>query len=795
MHSRILRISLLLLLPLWAEGSLTKEISAQDAAPAPVAPQGPATSLGTTSPSVISPTSPQSSAASLQPSTPSSEDEKQEGQTAKPPAATGVGTEIPPAPPTDFQLLVQASTGTLLPIFGADLFRNVPSTFAPVDNVPVTPQYVIGPGDEVVLQVWGQVRFRGRYVVDRSGNIAIPDVGSIHVAGLPYEKLQGYLQSELQRVYRNFDMTVNLGQLRSIQIFMVGNVVRPGSFTVSSLSTLVNALFASGGPSSTGSLRHILLKRSGEVVRDFDLYDLLLKGDKSADAPLLPGDVIYVPPVGPQVAVAGSVLNPAIYELRGETTVQQVMTLAGGPTVTASEGSVRIERIENHKERSVLTVNYGKEAEAPVHSGDILIFSKILDRFRNAVTLRGNVQNPGRYVWHPGMRISDLIPEKDALLTKDYYRTHNLLGIVSGTDYQQPQEGNLSVSTKSTKSEESETGNQKASAAITSAPPADGFQPKNDVLLSAADINWNYAVIERLNTNDLTTSLIPFNLGEAILDRNPAANLELQPGDIVTIFSKADIAVPQSQRSRYVRLEGEFIASGVYSVLPGETLRSLVHRAGGLTSDAYLFGAEFRRESTRKLQQQRIKEYADEMESQLLQSQVATQTAGNVQNIVFSPAALQRLRTLRATGRIVLGLTPWSAGEGEIPDIPLEDGDRFVVPRRPSTVAVMGSVYNSSSFLYRTHTNVSTYLHLAGGSTRQGDEKRAFIIRADGSVVSHQFYSGWHGKSFGSVAIYPGDTIVMPPKISVRDPFRVMLDIAQIVGQFGLGAAAVNVLK
>ncbi|MBF8262302.1 MAG: hypothetical protein HW376_1831, partial [candidate division NC10 bacterium] len=216
----------------------------------------------------------------------------------------------------EFQQFLMQSTGRDLPIFGANLFRTVPSTFAPVENVPVMPDYVIGPGDEIQIRAWGQIDVDYNAVVDRNGAISVPKVGVVDVAGIKASDLPAFLKTVFGRTFRNFQLTATLGKLRSIQIFVVGQAKRPGTYTVSSLSTLVTAVFAAGGPSSKGSMRNIQLKRGNQVVAEIDLYDLLLSGDKSRDAKLLPGDVIYIPPVGPLVAVAGSVNIPAVYELK-----------------------------------------------------------------------------------------------------------------------------------------------------------------------------------------------------------------------------------------------------------------------------------------------------------------------------------------------------------------------------------------------------------------------------------------------------------------------------------------------
>ncbi|CAG0938319.1 partial Polysialic acid transport protein KpsD, partial [Gallionellaceae bacterium] len=254
----------------------------------------------------------------------------------------------------EFQDFVAKSVGRKLPMYGFSLFSDVPDTFAPVENIPVTPDYLIGPGDEIVIKAWGQVDIDFHAVVNRNGAIDIPKVGNINMAGIRYQQLQGYLKSAIGRVFRNFDLNVTLGKLRSIQVFVVGQAKRPGVYTVSSLSTLVNTLFASGGPSVKGSLRHIQVKRNGKLVTDFDLYELLLKGDKTKDVALLAGDVIYIPPVGHLVAISGSVNNSAIYEIKDEkTTLANLIELAGGFTTTAAGQKVMVERIADRTMRKV----------------------------------------------------------------------------------------------------------------------------------------------------------------------------------------------------------------------------------------------------------------------------------------------------------------------------------------------------------------------------------------------------------------------------------------------------------
>src|ERR1700723_2006380 len=255
---------------------------------------------------------------------------------------------LPPEPLTEFQKFVASTTGQVLPIYGANLFRQVPSTFAPLDLVPVPPNYVIGPGDELRIRIWGQVNQRADVRVDRSGDIYLPQVGRIHVAYIPYADLDEHMRASIGRIYRNFDLTAEVGEIRAIQVYVAGEARRPGVYTVSSLSTLVDALFASGGPSANGSLRHIELRRGATVVTDFDLYSLLVRGDKTRDATLQSGDVIFIEPAGPEVAITGSVKNPAIYELRTDEPLADGLADAGGVSAVASQARVSIERIDGH---------------------------------------------------------------------------------------------------------------------------------------------------------------------------------------------------------------------------------------------------------------------------------------------------------------------------------------------------------------------------------------------------------------------------------------------------------------
>jgi protein involved in polysaccharide export with SLBB domain len=796
--------------------------------------------------------------------------------------------QFPPEPLTEFQNFVISTSGKSLPIYGADLFRRVPSTFAPLDMTPVPSDYVIGPGDELRIRVWGQVNFAVNVRVDRSGEIFLPQVGTVHIAGIPSSGLVEHLRDAIGRVYHNFDLTADLGQIRSIQVYMSGEARRPGVYTVSSLSTLVDALFASGGPSVQGSLRHIQLRRGSTVITVFDLYDLLIDGDKSKDVKLESGDVIFIPPVGALAAVLGSVKHPAIYELLAGEPLSGLLSNAGGVSSVAAEARVSIERIEEHNNRHAMEVAYDANGLATqVADGDLVRVYSIVPKYQKTVTLRGNTANPGRFAWHSGMHISELIPDKESLITRNYWWRRARLGLPapeeldlptppvvqvgqnqipcqSQSPYQNPslnlnpfQNPDQSQSQNSTQNpcfnqdqnlnpflnqdqgqylnqyqnqnpnqspnqnpnqssyqnqsqnlsaQQRASGSSLGAAEIAAASGRfPGTQQRNVIRELAPEIDWDYAVIERLDADTLKSIVLPFDLGKLVLQHDTSQDIELQAGDVVSIFSQADFRVPIAHQTKQVTLDGELAHAGVYTAQEGETLRHLVERAGGLTPNAYLYGSEFTRETTRAVQQARIDEYVQSLGMQIERSNLAlaASAASSPQDLASGAAAqtneqnlLASLRQIRATGRIVLTFAPDSQGINTIPDVPLEDGDFFLIPPVPASVNVVGAVYDQNSFLYVRGSKVGTFLRYAGGANRDGDLKHEFVIRANGDVVSEERGKGiWRGGDFNDLPMHPGDTIVIPEKTFRTSALRNFIDYSQLFSQFALGAAALSVLK
>ena len=682
---------------------------------------------------------------------------------------------------TEFQKFIADSTGKPIPVFGSDFFVNAPSTFAPLGNTPVPAEYTLGAGDELLIRGWGSIDIDYRAKIDRNGLISIPTIGSVVLAGVRAGDAEGVIRGAVGRLYKGVTVNVNFGQLRAITVYVVGQAKKPGTYTVSGLSTLVTAVFASGGPNANGSMRRVQLRRGGATVGEVDLYAFIARGDKSSDIKLRDGDTIVIPAAAGHVALVGKVNTPAIYELRGaQDTIESLLAFAGGMPVVADPRRAFLERIDASRSqpRSVEQfVLNGETLKRTLKNGDLLNITSITPDFSNAVILRGNVDQAVRAPFIPGMKVRDLIPNREYLISRGSIQRQN--SAVSSGENDRP------------------TGTT-----------ADNIASRIGGLID--EINWDYAVVERINRNDLTVSLIPFNLGKVFTDPAGVDNVTLQPGDTVTIFSQQDVAVPLDKRRVFVRVEGEVNTPGVYQMAAGETLQTLLSRAGGATANAYLFGTAFYREQVRKEQEINLEKAAIRLEAQMRSAQLK-QTANTR---VLSPAEAQaeeverqtqlqsgkemltRFRQLKPTGRIAFGLSPLDRSFARLPQLRLENGDRLVVPARPEFVHVFGAVSAEASPLWKARGRVSDYLRMVG-VTPDADLDNVVLMRVDGSVVAKE--SGkWFLGGINSVEVMPGDSIVVPEKLDRETSWskftRGTREWAQIFANFGLGAAALKAL-
>ena len=437
---------------------------------------------------------------------------------------------------------VESAAAQVLKPFGYDVFEESESPrFEPVTSGPVPQDYVLGPGDMIRVQLFGNVNGIYEFEVSRDGVLNLPELGPITVAGLPFSEFRQDLNERVEQMLIGTQVSVTMGELRTIRIFILGDAKRPGSYVVSSLATISSSLYSSGGISEIGSLRNIQLKRNGKVVSTLDLYDLLIKGDTSGDQRLQPGDVILIPPVGPTVGVGGAVRRPAIYELNGASSVADVIKLAGGLKAVAFPAASRIERIDSADRRTVISL----EAESPdgagmaVVDGDMLFVPEVLDRLEGSVELSGHVYRSGAYQFRPGMRLTDLVPSADYLMP----------GADTGYVLVRREDGNNLATVVSA---------DLRSAWVNPASP-------ENLVLQARD----------------TVHVFSFAFGRQRVIKPLLEELQLQ--------SRVD------QPYREVSVSGSVKAPGIYPMEPGMRVSDLLRAGGHLSEEAYTLRAELAR--------------------------------------------------------------------------------------------------------------------------------------------------------------------------------------------------------
>lgn len=716
--------------------------------------------------------------------------------------------------------------------YGYDLFAGAPTTFAPATDIPVPAEYVVGPGDILQVQLFGKDNNEYSLPVNRDGTVNFPGIGPVPVAGLRFTEVKRTLEQRVENQLIGMRTSITLGPLRSIRIFVLGDVQQPGSYTVSGLSTMTNALFVSGGVKLIGSLRNIQLKRNGEVVSRLDLYDLLLRGDTRGDARLQPGDVIFVPPVGATVGVDGEVRRPAIYELKNEKTLADVLAFAGGLLSTAYPEGSQLERINRQRQRIVMNVNLADATATAVQNGDVLRVASVLDELENVVLLSGHVQRPGPYEWRAGMRLSNLIPAANELLPKpdlDYVMIKRELApdrrikviSVSLRDALAQRGGAADVMLEPHDEVVVFSFAEGRGDAIGAAIAELERQASNDAPLSAVRVEGRvrfpgqYPLEEGMRVSDLLRAgghlaEAAYTL-EAELTRYEIVNGASRETQHITVDLKKVIAgdkeadvllqphdhlnvqeLPQWSEQDTVQIFGEVRFPGVYPIRRGETLSAVLARAGGVTNFAYPAGAVFMREELQRREQEQLNLMRQRLEEELnslalLQAQ-ATTAGEKTQSIAVLRDLSSQLERVQATGRLVIDLPAVIAGKPDA-DVVLKPNDTLVIPSTMQEVTVIGEVFHPTSHLYQRGLSREEYINKSGGLMKKADGKRVYVVRANGAVMASNG-SAWFGKTENE--INPGDTIVVPMDVERLRPLTFWTSISQIAYQFGLALAAWN---
>lgn len=718
---------------------------------------------------------------------------------------------------------------------GYDFFRNSQALANAPDNLPVGADYRVGPGDTLKVDIWGG--FQGRYdlTVDRNGEVTIPKVGTVNVWGMTQESARSAIHKAVSRYFKGFEMNMTLGKLRTIQVYIVGEVSSPGIYSVISVASLLNALAAAGGPTKNGTLRNIRITRSGKLVKEVDLYDIISNGDRINDVRLENGDTIFVPVIGPVFAVAGEVKRPAIYEMNGKTTLADALTLAGGVTAAGDTGRVQIERIENNTAKVVMDFEPRERdlatlAAIELRDRDMVKVFPVIGATRKVVTLQGNVFRPGDYQFREGMKVKDIVTSYESLLPDSYLEsasvirlmppdrhrevvTFNLGKALSGDD-----EANIALLEQDTVKIYSRWDmKEKEKVGINGQvinPGMYDYYPNmtvRELIAAAGSLKRNAfmddAELTRVSETNgrAVSSRVAINLGRA-LTGDSQHNLRLQPDDVLIVKGVEEWL---NARDRFVTLEGEVRFPGTYSISKGELLSSLISRAGGYTDKAYLLGAKFTRRSVRISQQKRMDEMILRTEKEIMQRQASlASVAASREELDATKASLdgllkslETMKTLKAEGRVVIRLSSLDALQKSPYNLALEGGDVLAIPTRTSVVNVMGEVFNPTSLVYMPEKDVSYYLNKSGGATRSADEDEMYIVKVDGTVFSRQQSSfgirwnedtrSWTSGSFMSSQIDAGDTLVVPQKIEQMAWLRTIKDITTIISQIALTAGTV----
>ncbi|HUY83570.1 MAG TPA: SLBB domain-containing protein, partial [Steroidobacteraceae bacterium] len=655
--------------------------------------------------------------------------------------------------------------------FGYDLFENPPSTFAPVENTPVPPGYVIGPGDSLDVQLYGNEPANYVLQVQRDGRINFPKLGPIMVSGMSFDAARATIERRVAQQLIGTRVSVTMNDLRTIQVFVLGEAKHPGSYTVGGLSTMTDALFASGGVLKAGTLRNIELKRDGQMVTVLDLYDLLLHGDTSGDRQLQPGDVIFIPPIGRTAAIDGAVRRPAIYELKNENTIGQLIDMAGGLLPDADQMLVHVERIAPSRAFETLDVNVSTNAgrDTPLADGDKVAVPAILPTLEDSVQLTGYVYRPGAFEYRPGLRLSDVIPSFEELRPNADPHYILIRRIVPPDDHVEVVSADLerALAERGTAADPLLEPRDEITVFDLSASRAQLIRPIVRTLeLQATPAHpaaivtidgqvkapGRYPLEPGMRVSDLIRAggslddaafggeaeltryrivggearesrLIPVNL-DAIRRGDAAADLKLEPYDVLVVKT-----VPQWRTPGTIVVAGEVRFPGRYPIHQGETLRSVLIRAGGFVGDAFPQGAVFTREELKVKEKAELDLLANRFQNDLtalsLRSVASGSTgtsvgavaaAGATQGLVVGQQMLNELRTTKPVGRLVVNLQRIMRGPpGGTADVTLRDGDFLFVPKKTQEVTILGEVQNPTSQLYRRGWSRDDYIERSGG--------------------------------------------------------------------------------
>ncbi len=705
-----------------------------------------------------------------------------------------------------------------LPAFGYDIFNYSPTTFQPSVNIPVPVNYVIGPGDEVVITLWGETQLVHKLTVAQDGSIYIPDVGLVYVNGLTMNALRNKLFSVLSKSYSSLGVTANggakthldvsTGKLRSVKVFVLGEVNKPGGYTLPSLSTSFTALYYSGGPNLNGSLRNVQVLRGGKIVSTIDIYDYLLKGDQSSDVRLEDEDVIFVPPVGARVAITGQVFRPAIYELKKGELLKDLLRYAGGVNFSTYFQTVHVERVIPFNQRknylnNILSIDLNfktiddfKNSSYELADGDVVTIKGINNLPQNRVTITGDVKKPGVYELTDNMTVKDLIIKADTLFPDAFLE--KALIIRTSPDNRQSvlnfnvrkalsgdAANNLLLENRDSVRVFKETlfkpnriveiyGPVRNPGAYTS---YKGMTVSDLITLAGGltdSATTKNIEVSRLSTTDesVYSKQYTINLPDDYWNADKSQDFELQDYD--KVFVQLD---PLKKFTKNIFVNGEVMYPGAYSILyRNEKLTDFLRRAGGFKESAY-------REGIYVYRQNPIFSQSIADTTGLPDSTKAKLTGSKIYN--------KNSLISKYSERIPILWSDIKDDSNSIYNLVLQPGDSLVVPKNYNEVYVLGAVGIPSTVPYKKGAGLDYYLNQAGGyadNAAKGDE---IVIQPNGRKWEK---SGWF--FVPNEDILSGATIIVPAKVQTpSDVWPTIRDIVTVVSSTAVLVLTIRNLK
>ncbi len=685
--------------------------------------------------------------------------------------------------------------------------------------VPVSPDYVIGPGDTLIINIWGSVQESFPVEVDREGKIMLPKAGPLYVWGLKLKETETRIKQRLDKHYTNFYMDLSMGKLRDIQVYVMGEVAKPGVYGVSSQASIFQALYAAGGPTKLGSLRRVKLIHPDGKAEKIDLYPFLLQGKIIRPARVQSGDTIFVPSVGDVVAIAGNVKRPGIYETKSEIPLQDLLNFSGGITPTGDLQRLQVERIQNNERRVMLDIELSRTElgefsleDIKMRNGDLVIVSPIVRLKHDFVSVIGNVERPGDYALSEDMKIGDLISRAKGFLPGTYLHRAEIARVTKDRTRQI-----IPIDLNSIRlGEEAE----------------DIFLSEWDILLiysesqaqppafievdGAVNRPGKYELSPKMKVSDLIFKAGGIKPDEVI---RGAELFHIMPGEQPVVrkigikqLSDIDIIIdkdimlragdalfvqsePRLTQRRKITIRGEVNFPGTYSIREGERISSLIERAGGFTEEAFLDGAVFTRKSIKEAQEKMRQSFIERENKSILEEQQAIllrRESGLDKGMISESMKMRRetlnfIESAKMEGRMVIRLKPLAEFKGTKYDILLEDGDVLAISQNPSAITVMGSVNNPTSVRFESGKGLEYYIRRTGGLTKHADKAGIYVIKANGEAVSKFMMSKRVGR---------GDTIVVPQEFKYwTPPGQLLRDTVEMLSRIAIGVGIIAALN